>query len=502
MGDLFSNLNATQPDDAVGRRVLTVGELNACVEAALQAAFPAAIWVRGEVQRLNHNRSGHIYFELHGADGSGIDQIRVAALKWDRDRFGLERYFDGSDPVLRIQDSMEICLQARLNYHPKWGLSLQLVGVDTTTTLGQLEARRRRTLAWLEQEGLLARNARIPLPDLPLNIGLITSAGSAAEADFLRTLHDSGYGFRVERADCRMMGERMVAQVVAAVSALGRSKVDVIVLTRGGGSKADLSWFDDVKICAAVAACPKPVVTAIGHEIDQSLTDLVAHHHCKTPTAAAADVVERVVAAEDRLERAATGTISAAGDVLDEARRSITVSARALSSNVTARVRGEAAALIRIRDGVSREVRRRLAAETANLDAGGPRLVASVRRRLAGERRELSGRAVRLAPERLLARWPRHRQEIANLTMRLERRCGAFTADRRRRLDHLAEKASLLDPARLLARGYSLTLDSDGRLVRSVAALGPGDMIRTRVHDGVIDSIVDHTIPEQTGGKE
>lgn len=86
--------------------------------------------------------------------------------------------------------------------------------------------------------------------------------------------------------------------------------------------------------------------------------------------------------------------------------------------------------------------------------------------------------------------------------MRLERRCGAFTADRRRRLDHLAEKASLLDPARLLARGYSLTLDSDGRLVRSVAALGPGDMIRTRVHDGVIDSIVDHTIPEQTGGKE
>jgi len=500
MRDLFSAVDDDRPDEGAQRRVLTVGELNGCIEDALKAAFPAAVWVRGEVQRLNRNRSGHIYFELHGADGSGIDQIRVAALKWDRDRFGLERYFDGSDPVLRIQDSMEICLQARLSYHPKWGLSLQLVGVDTATTLGQLEARRRRTLAWLESEGLLDRNARLLVPDLPLHVGLITSAGSAAEADFLRTLRDSGYGFRVERADCRMTGEQMVGQVVGAVGALGRSDVDVIVLTRGGGSKADLSWFDDAKICAAVAACPIPVITAIGHEIDQSLTDLVAHHHCKTPTAAASDVVERVAETEDRLEDTAAAVAAVAVGVLAAAREALTSRARALSGAVTARVRGEAADLVRIREGVSREARRRLGAERAVLDGHGPRLAVVAKRRLAGERRDLDHRLERLAPSRLLAGWPRRVQALDGLADRLARRTDALIVERKRRLDHLTEKAALLDPVRLLARGYSLTTTADGRLIRSAKDLAAGDRLTTRLRDGRIESIVERTSSTDDNG--
>ncbi len=501
MRDLFSQ---PVPDQQPERRILTVGELNQAIETALRDAFRGAVWVRGEVQRLNRNRSGHIYFELHGADGSGIDQVRVAALKWDRDRFGLDRWFDGSDPDLCIRDNLEVCLQGRVTYHPKWGLSLQLVGVDAEATLGQLEARRRRTLAWLKEQGLLERNAALAIPDLPLRVGLVTSDGSAAEADFLRTLRDSGYAFTVQRADCRMTGDQMAVQVSTAVTALGRADVDVVVVTRGGGAKADLAWFDHPEVCAAVARCARPVITAIGHEIDQSLTDVVAHHHCKTPTAAAGDLVERVAVAERRLERAAEGVVGAAVDLLDDARDRLWSAARSLRGAVTARVRGEAVALVRLREGVSREVRRRLGAERASLADRPARVAAATRRRLERERRDMERRAAGLSVERLLARWPRRTERLDTAAARLGRLATSSLATRGRTLDHLEEKARLLDPARLLDRGFSLTTDVDGRIVRSAVGVGDGDRLVTRLRDGAIESIVERTRPDEgtEGGTE
>jgi len=495
--DLFSQPEPPQQD---ARRVLTVGELNEAIEDALRGAFPAAVWVRGEIQRLV-NRNGNIYFELHGSDGGSVDLLQVKALKWDRAKFGLDRYFDGSDPDLRLRDSMEACLQVRVDYHRKWGMSLQLVGVDTTYTLGQLEARRRRTLAWLQAEGLLELNKTRPLPELPLRVGLVTSADSAAAKDFLTGLRDSGYAFQVRLADCRMMGDGMVAQVTAAVTALGRSAVDVVVVTRGGGSRADLSWFDHPDVCAAVARCGRPVLTAIGHEIDQSLADLVAHHHLKTPTAAAQDLADRVGAAELRLERAAAATARAAAAGVRAAALDLGAATRRLNVAVAARVRGEAAQLEHLRTGVAREARRRLAAADRDLAAAAPRLAAATRRRAAAAGRELDALAWRLQPGRLLSAWPRRRDGLDRAAARLARRLPGLLAERARRLEHLEEKARLLDPARLLARGYSLTLDANGRLLRSAAQARPGGRLTTRLADGRIESIVENVDPDDKGAR-
>jgi len=462
--DLFSQPESLEPK----RRILTVGELNETIEYALAEAFPSAVWVRGEVQRLT-NRGGNIYFELHGSDGGGVDQIRISALKWDRQKFGLDRYFDGSDPDLRIRESMEVCLQVRVNYHRKWGMSMMLVGVDTAFTLGQLEARRRRTLAWLQEHRLLDRNSAIPLPLPALRIGLITSRDSAAEKDFLTGLRDGGYAFVVERIDCRMMGDAMIGQVVKALADLGRAGVDVIVLTRGGGSRADLSWFDHQDLCEAVARCPRPVITAIGHEIDQSLADLVAHHHCKTPTAAAHDLVANVSAIEQQIEEAAAAVSDAVAGILAQGRRDLSRSARALGGSVIARVRGEAAGLVRLREGVAREMRRRLQRESRDQDS----------------------RISRLQPIRLLNSWPRRHETLGRSTARLSRRLDLMLSERARRLDHLIEKTQWLDPMRLLGRGYSLTFGSDGRLVKSVTDAVPGSRWTTRLRDGSITSIVE-----------
>ncbi len=151
-------------------------------------------------------------------------------------------------------------------------------------------------------------------------MGLITASGSAAEKDFRTGLDASPFPFRVRLVDCRMMGQSTEPQVVAALERLAASDVDVIVITRGGGSRGDLSYFDQQGIARAVAECPLPVVTAIGHEIDTSIADRVAHHSCKTPTAASEFLVGTLELATEKVSAAAERLFLSAGSLLEQAR--------------------------------------------------------------------------------------------------------------------------------------------------------------------------------------
>lgn len=432
------------------REILTVRQLNEAIQAALASAFPEPLWVKGEVQRLGPDaaRRKHVYFELHdaGEAGAASHQIPAAILGWDRDRFGLGRYLDGSDPSFRLQDKLEVCLLCRVDFYPPYGkVTLKVVGLDPEYSLGQLEAKRRQVLAWLEAQGLRGLNRERVLGDLPLRVGLVTSAGSAAEQDFRAGLAASGYPFRVQLVDCRMQGEQTAPQVAAALAHLGGQDLDVIVITRGGGSRADLSWFDQQDLCVAIARCPLPVVTAIGHEIDVSLADLCAHTRCKTPTAAAEFLVERVRAADDRLAEAARRLADAVRDRLRESDGRL----RALGALLEART-GRAAA----------RWQRRLLSVAGRLDGGLRARVAAARARTD----YLAGRLAREAPRAL--------------------------QDRRRRLELQAEKTRLLDPRRLLERGFTLTLDARGHLVRRAADVRPAAVLRTRFADGEVTSVV------------
>ncbi|HOX25118.1 MAG TPA: exodeoxyribonuclease VII large subunit [Candidatus Krumholzibacteria bacterium] len=414
----------TTPD----RRILSVRQLNEAIQTALQTSFPEPLWVKGEVQRLGPDaaRRKHVYFELHegGAGGAASFQIPAAILGWDRDRFGLARYLDGSDPLLRLQDQLEVCLLCRVDFYPPYGkISLKVVGIDPEYSLGQLERRRRQVLAWLEAQGLLALNQTRVLADLPLRVGLVTSAGSAAELDFCSGLAASRYPFAVRLADCRMQGEQTAPQISAALAHLARLDLDVIVITRGGGSRADLSWFDQQDLCVAIARCPLPVVTAIGHEIDTSLADLCAHTRARTPTAAAEFLVERVRAADERLDDATERLAAAAVGRLRETSRWLQLAVGRLAGGV----------------------RGRSAAARARTDY-------------------LASRLRREAPRRL--------------------------QDCRARLELQSERIRLLDPRRLLERGFTLTLDAGGRLVRRAADVRPRQSLRTRFADGEVTSVV------------
>lgn len=474
-------------------QALTVRQLNERIQGALQNAFPDPVWVKGEVQRLPRDaaRRPHVYFELHeaGPGGAAGFQIPAAILKWDRDRFGLGRYLDGSDPAFTMQDKLEVCLLCRVDFYPPFGkLSLKVVGIDPEFSLGQLEAQRRRVLAWLEQQGLLRLNATHPVPELPLRVGLITSRGSAAERDFRTGLEASGYDFGVLMADCRMQGEQTAPQISAALQHLAGQGLDVIVITRGGGSRADLSWFDQQSLCEAVARCPVPVVAAIGHEIDTSLVDLCAHTRCKTPTAAAEFLTDRVGEQDRRLQEVVDGLTRGVQRRLELAARRLEAGDR-LARLVDQRLRQDDQRLQTLAASLEARTGRLSARHGRRLQDAAGRLVAGVSRRTAAARHQtdyLSQRVARESARTLDARGDRLQRAGVGLAGPAERLVRWQTG----RLDLLAEKVRLLDPARLLERGFTLSLDDEGRPLRRAADVKPGQLLRTRFADGEVASTV------------
>jgi exodeoxyribonuclease VII large subunit len=321
--------------------------------------------------------------------------------------------------------------------------------------LGRLAAQRAQLLATLESEGLLRRNAGVPLPEVPLHVGLVASPGTEGCRDFLGQLTGSGFGFRISHVPVTVQGSGAASSIARAVTALSRSDCDVIAVVRGGGARADLAAFENEAVVRAIASAAKPVFTGIGHTGDESLADIVAARACITPTECGQQIVEstRLWWSEHVVEPAAL-----------LARRVPTYLSDAQSRDAQARGRLTAAARQQLR--VHGE---RLAQKRASLGRAAPD-------RLASSAARLSAHAARLGP-----------LSLGHLGRQDER------------LQSWRRLLAAYDVERQLERGYSLTLSTDGRLVRNAAGLSEGQEIVTRFADGTVRSRV---LGKEAGGSE
>lgn len=411
---------------------------------------------------------GHLYFEL--IEKGDHDEIvgKLDAVIWKTDFAKVQRLLQASEQ--RLMDGMQVRCRGGLDFYAPGGrLQLCVREVDPAFTLGLLERRRRETLAALAAAGLLERNRGLPLPDLPLTIALITSHGSAAYHDFLSGLAESGYGFRVLFVHASVQGREAERAVVSALAALAGLAVDCAVLIRGGGSRTDLAAFDSRAIAEAIARAPFPVLTGLGHEIDRSIADLTAHAAFKTPTKVAEFLVERVARADQALAelrqailRQALEPLRAGREALGRAERGVSLARMRLAA-AGARIDEHARALARLGRSALREAERRRESLSSRLAELAPRrLEACVRdRSRLGERIAAAGRG-------------RVREAAATL-QGLERLC------------------QQLAPERTLERGFSLTRDASGRLVRQPDQVKPGDLVTTRVAGGDFRSRVEES---------
>jgi exodeoxyribonuclease VII large subunit len=269
----------------------SVSELIADVNDVLAREF-RDVWVYGEVGKVTNAASGHCYFDLIEEEGGERSVLSVKLFRGVRQSLSTKMKQHQIDIVsgikVRIRGTPDV-------FSSNGSFGFKMSDLDPRFTLGDLAAKREEIVNRLQRDGLYNRNRRTVLPMVPLAIGLVTSKGSAAHADFMKTLEQSGIGFQVSLCDVRVQGDGAAASVAAAVTYLaGLETVDLIAVVRGGGSKTDLAAFDDESLARAVAACGKPVFTGIGHEVDQSIIDEIAYSWNKTPTACAVAIIDTV----------------------------------------------------------------------------------------------------------------------------------------------------------------------------------------------------------------
>ena len=346
---------ATDPD----LPVVTVVELGALVEEGVKALFPDDLWVEGQVSNLHLARSGHTYFDLiepNDQPGAAPSALFGVTL-WKGNRPGVERTLAEAGG-LALADDLVVRLRADLRFYaPRGRLQLNMTGIDPAFTLGRLAAERDRLLRALAEEGLLERNAGLLVTAPPLRVGLVTSVGSAAHADFCTELERSGVGFTILERDARVQGEGSALDVAEGLRVVATHRPDVIALVRGGGSAADLATFDAEVVARTIAVLEVPVFTGIGHEIDRSVADEVAHTAFKTPTACAAAIVASAREVLDDLLALRTA-------IVVQAQRALT-SASGRQDDLAVRLRRSAGAVLSRQD-------ERLAALTDRLRALDP----------------------------------------------------------------------------------------------------------------------------------
>ena len=430
-------------DDAANP-TYTVGELAEAINDALRRGFSDGVWVRGEISGWS-DRGQHAYFTLVDDDGTkAAVNVQFFANARMRLRPMLQKH------RLRLADGMKVRVFGYLDYYAPTGrIGLKMTGIDPKYTLGDIAQSRDEVIRRLVADGLLDANKRRPLSPIPLRVGVVTSVGTAAWHDFHDELQRSALGFSLTVIDTRVQGEFAEQMVAAAIVTLSRRiDLDAMVVIRGGGARNELAVFDAEGIARAIAASPVPVLTGLGHEVDRSVADEVAHTTLKTPTACAGALIAR--AAQYRADAEATFA-----SIVRESRHALGTATGELSETAHRIARRTHAAVERADE--------RLRMRVDTLARSAPASLARADRRLVD------------TGDRVLAR------------------AGTVIDRSTSRLDVLAARVAALDPAVQLARGWSITRDADGRVVRSTQDVTRDDIITIAVADGLITSTVTDT---------
>ena len=406
-----------------------------------------AVWVHGVITRLT-DKGKVVYISIADFEEGNVKPIATVDLTCFAGQFAaLRAKTENAATPFVIKEQLKVCFQIKAEvYIPSGKLQAKILDIDPVYTLGELALTRMAILKRLASEGLLEKNKQTELAQMPLRVGLITGESTAAYKDFTTRLSVSPFKFTIVTAYAKMQGNDTESSIIAALETLRQDEdIDVVCIVRGGGAKTDLNYFDSEALCRAVANYPIPVFTGIGHEIDKSLLDEVAYMSCITPTDCAKRLVERAQESWTNLIEAARGIASSARDMLTDSRQQLGMVATRLQQNVTSRIQEEKTKFVRMFTSLERDARYMLREETARLDRDTEGLRQGTRK-------------------------------IIDL------------ADSEYRLIELRVKNA--DPETALAKGYTLTLDKNGKFVRNASQLKSGDTLTTKFRDGTVESTV------------
>ena len=441
------------------KQTLSLLELNQLLAEVIEVGMPREYWVEAEISELREVR-GHCYIDLiEKAEGTNTPVARASAKCWASTWSTVGPLFEKVTGQ-RLHTGMKVLMLVGANFHPAYGFSWIISDIDPTYTLGDMARKRQAIIDQLKREGVFDMQKELEMPLFCQHIAVISSANAAGYGDFVNQLESNAYGFKfvTQLFPATMQGEGVEQSIIDALNKIYASMsstfnpppstFDCVVIIRGGGATSDLSGFDTLALAENVAQFPLPVITGIGHERDESVLDMISHTRVKTPTAAAAFLIENLKRVWDYLQDAQT----------------------MLAANAKQRMETEQMRLMRASEKI-------------------PSLFSLVREK---EERRLD----RVLQKILNAA----QQGVSNNSHKIDIMEGnmlplasRLLMEQKHRLQMLEQRALALDPALLLKRGYSITTHN-GIVVRDASQLKPGDVLETRVEKGIVQSEVRNTL--------
>ena len=437
----------SQEQQYPGVHVFSLSELNAAIKETIELAFPETLWVVAEISEIRCNAKGHCYLELvERGDEETIAQIK--ANIWARTFRSIASRFEKATGE-SLKQSMKVLLQVNVTFHKIYGLSLNIVDIDPTYSLGEMAKKKREVIERLTKEGLINLNKRVPLPLVPQRIAVISSETAAGYGDFVNHLDNNSYGYKIFHTlyQSFMQGQEAGASIISALREINkhRKRYDAVVIVRGGGSQIDLSCFDTYALAVEVAKFPLPVITGIGHERDDTIADITAHTKLKTPTAVAEFLLSNMSSFEERL----------------------------IESQMTL--------IHRVKDLIGNENHRL-------------QFIAQHFKHIVKDRFTGKMKSIEISLHKLI-HWTTQVVDSHNNSLKLDisRIAGGLNILFQRqenRIRHFGQAIRLLNPVDVLKRGYSITF-LNGKMIRDSAELREGDIINTSIYKGSVKSKVE-----------
>lgn len=429
-------------------KALSLFELNSLVADVIDSTMSRSYWVQAELSEARENR-GHCYMELiEKNEGSNAPIARASAKCWSNVWMLIKPAFirmTGQE----VRAGMKVMLQVHAQFHPQYGFSWIVDDINPEYTMGDMMRKRQEIIRQLKAEGVFELQKELHFPIFAQRIAVISSETAAGYGDFCNQLETNEYElyFHVELFPAVMQGDHVEQSIINALNQINSREddFDCVVIIRGGGATADLSGFDTLSLAENVANFPLPIVTGIGHERDESVLDMVSFQRVKTPTAAAAYLIDHLASTLMRVENAQT-------QIVDSVRRALEVEKMRVQH-------------IGIHIPVLFSVVR--TKQEARLDGLSQRLLMKLKETMKQTNFHLSTLQSRILP---------------TLQNRL--------SIEQHRLEILEQRARLLDPSLPLKRGYSITL-CNGKTVRNAKDLKIGDTIITRLEKGEVESRVE-----------
>lgn len=450
---------------------ITLLELNKSIQDTLKHGFSDSIWIVAEISELKVNRNGHCYLELIEKDLVNDSIIaKTRATIWAFTFRMLKPYFENTtgNP---LTPGLKVLVQANIEFHELYGLSLNITDIDPNYTLGDLAQKKLKIINQLREDGIIDMNKDVEFPITPQKIAVISSETAAGYQDFVNQLLNNkhGYSYYLKLFPAIMQGLQAEESIISALESVYKNEelFDIVVIIRGGGSQADLNCFDNYNIASNIAQFPLPILTGIGHDKDESIVDIVSYKQLKTPTAVAEYILNTTNDFESYLELQKEKVESLSFDYFNNLHSKLSLAATNLSSLTKENLNKEYFEL-------------KLTQEKFN-----SKLTSSFRKRNIKISNYVN--SLKTATKVIMRS---KKRDLSTHKMKLEHYTNVAIKNQNYVLENRESKANLLDPSTILRRGYSLTYKNN-HLVRNIDELNQKDLLITKLFNGFIRSKVE-----------